>query len=179
MLPRSPWGERPVNQVELLKNPRPAADRVMGVRTRERSVTHIVIHRDAAGAEHHQQFDDLASAVEHVEDLRNTQSVDGRLFELTEVAFEMKPYFKVELGDTNAAAAAAPPPPPAPEPDPVAETSPPAPEPEIVEHHDDPEMLFETLTEPIEAISTMAPSDSSESATVGAANEPRRGLFGR
>ena len=140
-------------------------------------MTHIVIHHDAAGAEHHQQFDDIDAAIAHVEELRNSQGVDGRLFELTEVAFELKPYFKVELGDTSAPAPApAPPAPPAPAPEPVAEAPAPDPEPvEVVEHHDDPEMLFETLTEPIEAISTVAP----DSETVAATAEPRRGLFGR
>ena len=76
--------------------------------SKERIESHIVIHDNIDGIAEYPQFDDLDRAVAFVEELRNTADVkDAKLYALSEVAFEMKPYFKVEVVN------AAPAPPPA------------------------------------------------------------------
>lgn len=41
---------------------------------------------------------ELTDAAAHVEHLRNTEGVEGaKIYQLEEVAFELKPYFRVEL----------------------------------------------------------------------------------
>lgn len=61
-------------------------------------MSHIVIHDSIDGTNQYRQFDDLGHAVAFVEELRNTEGVEGaKLYALDEVAFEMKPYFKVEV----------------------------------------------------------------------------------
>ena len=135
-------------------------------------MSHIVIHDDASGVTHYDQFTDLASAINHVEALRNHDGVDrARLFELQEVAYEMKAYFKVELGTPELKAG-----------EPVVETVAP---PEILPTAAETEMVFETASEPIEAsasISTLIddPLDAfDEPRLTGAGGDGRRGLFGR
>ena len=67
---------------------------------KERMVSHIVIHDNIGGITQHRQSDDLGHAGAFVEELRNTADVeDAKLYALGEVAFEMKPYFKVEVVD--------------------------------------------------------------------------------
>ncbi len=97
-------------QAQMLKSDTCPADGSTGNRMpKERPVSHIVIHDNIDGVTQYRQFDDLGHAVSHVEELRNTSGVEGtKLYALNEVAFEMKPYFRVEVVDAAATAPAAP-----------------------------------------------------------------------
>lgn len=67
-------------------------------------MSHIVIHDDIDGITQYRQFDDLGQAVAFVEERRNTAGLEGaKLYALDEVAFEMKPYFKVEVVEAASA----------------------------------------------------------------------------
>ncbi len=136
-------------------------------------MSYIVIHDDSNGVSQFRQVESIDSAAEFVERLRNREGVmTARIFELAPVAFEMKPYFKVELGD--AAPATSDEPGPVPRVEVVAE-------PEVLATASDADVVFETLTEPIETIASVSaaePVTDSEPSLSGA-GEARRGLFGR
>jgi hypothetical protein len=69
-------------------------------------VGHMVIFQDGDGNPGYHQVDALDEAIQHVEHLRNDEGVEqARIFRMEEVAFEFRPYFRVEVG---AAAAPAP-----------------------------------------------------------------------
>lgn len=148
---------------------------------------HMVIFENRDGHPGYNQFDSVEAAVGFVEDLRNNQGIEKfQIFELNEVKFEVKTYYRVQLqalnpgaparppqGDqrpTGAPAASATPAPPAPQPSPVAEPSAPAqPAPP---------------TPPADAKPAEPPA--SPAAPVPPADQPsdgeqpaRRGLFGR
>ena len=134
-------------------------------------MSHIVIHDDANGVTQYQQFSELDAAIAHVEALRNESGVDhARLFELSEVVYEMKAYFKVELGTPALAAG------------PTMET---VATPEILPTAAETEMVFETASEPIEASASLASlgddpvTELENSRLTGAGSDGRRGLFGR
>jgi len=72
-------------------------------------VTHIVIHDDGAGQTQYCEFDDLGNAVAYLEEQRNSAGVDNaKLYELSEVRFEVRPYYRVEVVSGPATTAAAP-----------------------------------------------------------------------
>ncbi|MEL7206664.1 MAG: hypothetical protein AAGK32_00265 [Actinomycetota bacterium] len=102
----------------------------------------MVIYRTGDGQPGYHQTEELDEAVKFVERLRNGDGVDSaRIFQMEEVNFDFRPYFKVEIGpsgepipapaedavsapaSTPEPAAAPPAPMPAPEPAPLA-TSP-------------------------------------------------------
>lgn len=59
---------------------------------------HMVIFENREGHPGYNQFDSVEAAVTFVEDLRNNQGIEKfQIFELNEVKFEMKQYFRVEL----------------------------------------------------------------------------------
>ena len=66
---------------------------------------HMVIFQDGDGNPGYHQADALEEAIQHVERLRNDEGVEqARIFQMEEVAFEFRPYFRVEVGNTAAAA---------------------------------------------------------------------------
>ena len=136
-------------------------------------MSYIVIHDDNNGVSQFRQVESIDSAAEYVERLRNREGVmTARIFELAPVAFEMKPYFKVELGDAAPAATS--------DPGPVQRIEV-VEEPEVLPTASDADVVFETLTEPIETIASVSaaePVTDSEPSLSGA-GETRRGLFGR
>lgn len=84
---------------------------------------HMVIFQNPEGDPGYNQFESIDEAVSFVEKIRNEQSIDSiRIFELDEVKFDLKPYYKVELlalksgapAPTAAPSPAAPAPAPAP-----------------------------------------------------------------
>ena len=77
---------------------------------------HMVIFQNPEGDPGYNQFESIEEAVSFVEKIRNEQGIDSiRIFELEEVKFDLKPYFKVELLALKAGAPlAAPAPAPAP-----------------------------------------------------------------
>ncbi|MDZ7679533.1 MAG: hypothetical protein U5K29_13410 [Acidimicrobiales bacterium] len=63
-------------------------------------MSHMVIFRTPEGKPGYQPADTVEEAVAVVERLRNEDGVENvRIFRLEEVAFEYKPYYKVELAD--------------------------------------------------------------------------------
>ena len=59
---------------------------------------HMVIFQNPEGDPGYNQFESIDEAVSFVEKIRNEQSIDSiRIFELDEVKFDLKPYYKVEL----------------------------------------------------------------------------------
>lgn len=70
-------------------------------------MSHMVIYRTADGQPGYHQTEALEDAVSYVERLRNGDGVDhARIFRMEEVAFDFKPYFRVEVGGEPAAAPA-------------------------------------------------------------------------
>ena len=77
---------------------------------------HMVIFQNPSGDPGYNQFESIEDAVSFVEKLRNDQGIDSiRIFELDEVKFDLKPYYKVELQALNAGSSA-----PSPQPAPAA-----------------------------------------------------------
>ncbi|MSX00133.1 MAG: hypothetical protein F2809_04245, partial [Actinobacteria bacterium] len=75
---------------------------------------HMVIFQNPDGDPGYNQFESIDEAVSFVEKIRNDQGVDSvRIFELNEVKFELKPYYKVKLQALNAGSSSAPAPAPA------------------------------------------------------------------
>ena len=69
---------------------------------------HMVIFQNPAGDPGYNQFESIEEAVSFVETIRNEQGIDSiRIFELDEVKFDLKPYYKVELLALKAGAPAA------------------------------------------------------------------------
>ena len=65
-------------------------------------MSHLVIVEREPGTEVLHRAADLAEAVRYVEELRNEEGLaEARIFELTEVGFEFKQYFRVQLEDGN------------------------------------------------------------------------------
>lgn len=63
---------------------------------------HMVIFENRDGHPGYNQFDSIEAAVSFVEDLRNNQGIEKfQIFELTEVKFELKPYYRVQLQALN------------------------------------------------------------------------------
>jgi hypothetical protein len=136
-----------------------------------------VIHDSIDGTDQYRQFDDLGQAVAFVEELRNTEGVEGaKLYALDEVAFEMKPYFKVEVVQPAAEPVPAPIETVQPEVLPTAET---------VTYVDASPMPVETMgrdTTPLAgfdepAMESVPSFDDSPMPSSG--SDSRRGLFGR
>jgi hypothetical protein len=64
----------------------------------------MVIFRASDGKPGYHQTEGLEESVRFVERLRNSENVDqARIFHMDEVAFNFKPYYKVELGDEGSA----------------------------------------------------------------------------
>jgi hypothetical protein len=94
----------------------------------------MVIYRGTDGKPGYHQTDDIHDAVIFVEQLRNDDGVEhARIFRLEEVAFEYRPYFRVELKASEPMLSSGPAPvpavAPAPAPTPVAAAPAPAPAP--------------------------------------------------
>ncbi|MHB1137590.1 MAG: hypothetical protein ACYC2O_01455 [Microthrixaceae bacterium] len=89
----------------------------------------MVIFQNPDGDPGYNQFESVEEAVSFVEKIRNDQGIDSiRIFELNEVKFELKPYYKVELQALNAGTAPSrPQPAPAPAPSSTFPTAAPAP----------------------------------------------------
>ena len=74
---------------------------------RSTTVSHMVIYRTADGQPGYHQTEALDDAVSFVERLRNGDGVDhARIFRMEEVAFDFKPYFRVEVGGEARSASA-------------------------------------------------------------------------
>ncbi len=64
-------------------------------------MAHLIRYRDAKGGDAVHEAEGLADAIAYVERLRNEDGIEGaRIYrvEEVEVAFEFKPYFRVEIG---------------------------------------------------------------------------------
>jgi hypothetical protein len=145
-------------------------------------VSYIVIHDDTNGVAQYKQFESVDSAADFVERLRNSEGVmTARIFDLMPVAFEMKPYFKVEIGTPAQAAPVAATPAPTPTPGPAVPAVDTVGGPEILTTASDSDMVYETLADPIETIGSVASTDESADPdpSIAAGSEARRGLFGR
>jgi hypothetical protein len=58
----------------------------------------MVSYRGTDGKQSYHQIDELSDAIKYVEHLRNDEAVDqARIFKMDEVAFEFRPYYRVEL----------------------------------------------------------------------------------
>ena len=151
---------------------------------------HMVIFQNPDGDPGYNQFESVEEAVSFVEQIRNGQGIDSiRIFELNEVKFELKPYYKVELqaltaGSTPTRPSApiaqpAPPAPPAAAPAPAA----PAPAP-VAPAPGAPAPAAERSTSPFAAPAPQ-PQQFPSAAPIPPADQPaddqptRRGLFGR
>ena len=59
---------------------------------------HMVIFRGGDGKPGYHQVDELSEAIHHVERLRNNEGIDhAQIFQMEEVTFEFRPYFRVEV----------------------------------------------------------------------------------
>jgi hypothetical protein len=142
-------------------------------------VSHLVIY-DADGREQYERFIAIDEAVALVERLRNEGNPTARLFRLEEIQFEVKAYYRVEVGVPPAPAV------PVPE-EPAFEMSPPPvdhAEPEL-EPEPEPMTVVDATAEEVEESSGpgatrttrgAAPDEYAVSTSLGGA---RRGLFGR
>src|SRR3954454_1023142 len=64
----------------------------------------MVIFRGGDGKTGYHQVDELSEAIHHVERLRNDEGVDhAQIFQMEEVTFEFRPYFRVEVATSTAA----------------------------------------------------------------------------
>jgi hypothetical protein len=162
----------------------------------------MVIFQNPDGDPGYNQFESVEDAVSFVEKIRNEQGIDSiRIFELNEVKFELKPYFKVELQALNPGAAPsrpqpAPAPAPAaapaggyssaaPAPAPVAPSAP-APEPASTSPFSTPAPETPSFDQPAPAAAAAPAAPAAPVAPVPPADQPadesqptRRGLFGR
>jgi len=139
------------------------------------AVSYVVNWRSSDGTDGWHAAADLTAAAAHVEHLRNRDGVDGaRIFELHEVPFELRPYFKVELATTPAVDTVAA---PVVEPS-VVEPAVAEPEPVVKPVHAD-----ESWAEAVWPESATTATEDSEPALEpvadGANGMHRRGLFGR
>lgn len=75
---------------------------------------HMVIFQNPDGHPGYNQFESVEEAVAFVEKLRNEQAIDSiRIFELNELKFDLKPYYKVQMQALNPGAPSRPSPTPA------------------------------------------------------------------
>jgi len=131
-------------------------------------VSYIVIHPGSSGQAAFQEFDDLAKAVSHLEDVCNAPGgADARLCKLEPMTYEVKQYFKVEFPGDRA------------EPDDQAETVEPDEIIAVAEPFDPPLTETATVFEPlaIDETSDLEPHGSRRDSHL--TGESRRGLFGR
>jgi hypothetical protein len=64
----------------------------------------MVMYETSDGQPGYHQVDELTGAITYVEQLRNDDGVErARIFRMEEVTFEFRPYYRVELGDTDLA----------------------------------------------------------------------------
>lgn len=121
----------------------------------------MVIFRSSEGKAGYHPAETLEDAVRFVERLRNAEGVEqARIFRLEEVAFEYRPYFKVEVAGGA----------PAPVPAPVeVEVEPEADVPAVEEAPAEPEVA----SSPEDELGPIEPEE------VGVGANGRRGLFGR
>lgn len=144
---------------------------------------HMVIFQNPEGDPGYNQFESIEEAVGFVEKIRNEQGIDSiRIFELEEVKFDLKPYYKVELLALRPGGAPAPAAPPAPAAAPA-----PAPVPEAPSSAPDiePASPFAPPA-PQDAPAAFPPPSGSPLPPTPPADQPdedaqptRRGLFGR
>ncbi|MEI2640443.1 MAG: hypothetical protein V9F03_15840 [Microthrixaceae bacterium] len=148
---------------------------------------HMVIFENRDGHPGYNQFDSVEAAVSFVEDLRNNQGIDKfQIFELNEVKFELKTYYRVQLQALNAGAPTRPAQPSAPSPGTAAAQpkAAPAPAPAAAP------AAAPVEDKPAAAAPAPAPAAEAKPASAGApvppADQPqdddqpaRRGLFGR
>src|SRR3954470_4448897 len=67
----------------------------------------MVIFRGGDGKPGYHQVDELSEAIHHVEHLRNNEGIDhAQIFQMEEVTFEFRPYFRVEVGTSSPASMA-------------------------------------------------------------------------
>jgi hypothetical protein len=144
----------------------------------------MVIFQNPEGDPGYNQFESIEEAVSFVEKIRNEQGIDSiRIFELEEVKFDLKPYYKVELLALKAGSAPAPAPAPAPAtaPPPAAAPAPAPPS--------DPASPFAAPAPQSDAPAGFPPPSSASLPPTPPADQPadaadeaqptRRGLFGR
>lgn len=141
-------------------------------------MSHLVIY-DVDGSEQYERFVAIDEAVALVERLRNEGNPTARIFRLEEIQFEVKAYYRVEVGVPSAPAV------PIPE-EPAFEISPPqAEQPEPEQSAPEPMTVVDATAEEIdESSETRAsrgsrgagPDEYAVSTSLGGA---RRGLFGR
>ncbi|RIK06339.1 MAG: hypothetical protein DCC48_07910 [Acidobacteria bacterium] len=132
----------------------------------------MVIFQTVEGSPGYHQSEALDDAVQFVERLRNEQGIESaRIFSMEEVEFDFKPYFRVELGASQASQAQPPenapaPPAQAPAPGPTPPSPPPLPERPSAESEPAP---------PPPPPAPPTPERPGADSGIGA----RRGLFGR
>src|SRR4051794_3023134 len=153
----------------------------------------MVIFRGGDGKPGYHQVDELSEAIHHVEHLRNNEGIDhAQIFQMEEVTFEFRPYFRVEVGTSSTAPMVDDDVEPEAEVEPDAEE--PAPTPvaswaaRVQEVPAEPEPATEVL-EPVSSLAAMVgepagePWPAHETAAAGddalTSNGVRRGLFGR
>jgi hypothetical protein len=131
-------------------------------------VLYVVNWQAGDGAANWHAAADLTDAAARVEHLRNSEGIDGaRIYQLEEVAFELRPYFKVELAGT-----------PATPPEPVAGSAQATPVAAAdAEAADD--AADEREWAAVAPVGTPEDEDMLEGAADGANGTHRRGLFGR
>jgi hypothetical protein len=142
-------------------------------------VSHLVIY-DVDGSEQYERFVAIDEAVALVERLRNEGNPTARIFRLEEIQFEVKAYYRVEVGVPAAPAV------PVPE-EPAFEISPPRAEqlePEPAPAPEPMTVVDATAEEIEEGPGTRAPRGSGgsgpdEYAVSTSLGGARRGLFGR
>lgn len=154
---------------------------------------HMVIFQNPDGHPGYNQFESVEEAVAFVEKLRNDQQIESiRIFELNELKFEMKPYYKVQMQALNpgapsrpAPAAPAAAPAPAPAPAPAAKEAPAAPKPTAPPAAPPGQATGSPFSAP-PAGAPEAPQPAPAGGPVPPADQPaqdeqptRRGLFGR
>ena len=125
-------------------------------------MSYIVIHPGSSDQAAFQEFDDLAKAVSHLEDVCNRPGgADARLCRLEPMAYQVKQYFKVEFPDDQAETV-----------EPIETVAVAEPfEPQLTETA----TVFAPLA--IEEISDLEPHGSRRDSHL--TGESRRGLFGR
>ncbi len=70
-------------------------------------MSHMVIFNGAEGQPRYHQAETLEDAVKFAEHLRNAEDLDEtKIYRLSEVSFEFRPYFRVEVGASVEEAAA-------------------------------------------------------------------------
>jgi hypothetical protein len=128
-------------------------------------VSYVVNWQAGAGAASWHAAAELTDAAAHVEHLRNSEGVEqAKIYRLEEVAFELRPYFRVELADAVA--------PPAREPAHAASVV-------AAEDLDDDDDDDWAEVAPVDMGEDMGAEDALEAAAEGTNGAHRRGLFGR